>query len=262
MVGLFLVFRSAPAKMVDTCVPFQSVPVGAYVVETDYWNKTKCPGAQCLRIDDQTGTFTLTSDSYSCGYDVAAYPNILFGQAWGVTSAQKDLPAPVKTLQCVMSDWTIHPTDTGTWDAAYDIWASPDPHCGPHGFPGGLEIMVWLDYRNTHGWKNDLGTVSIEGVDWEVWQATMNDGKGSWQYVAYLPKTLMTSVKDLDLKKFLDDSQKRGYLRSDWYLYAVQAGNEMHSGGVPFTSEGFSVTVNKNNTAAFTFVPADPSIRK
>jgi hypothetical protein len=205
------------------------------------------------------GSFTLTSDSYSCGYNVAAYPNILFGQSWGVTSAQKDLPALVNTLSCMMSDWTIEPTDTGAWDAAYDLWLSPDAHCGAQGFPNGLEIMVWLDWREVHGWKNDLGTVSIGGVDWEVWESIMSDGKNSWQYVAYLPKTRMTSVKNLNLKKFVDDSQKRNYLQANWYFYAVQAGNEMHSEGTPFVSKDFSVTVNKDPKAKFTFVPAPAS---
>ena len=43
---------------------------------------------------------------------------------------------------------------------------------------------------------------------------------------------MVTSVTNLDLLSFIRDAQARGYLQSSWYLYAVQAGNELRSGGL------------------------------
>jgi Glycosyl hydrolase family 12 len=247
----------ALAGMVNDCESFKGVQVGHFYVGPDYWNKPKCPGDQCLKIDDKTGDFTVTSDNFSCGYNVASYPNILYGTAWGTNSGAKDLPAPLSAIQNVLSDWTIQTTHTGAWDAAYDIWLCSDHTCGTaDGFNGGAEVMIWLDYSSVNGWKYDLGTVSIQGVDWEVWQAEGGDpGKSKWQYVAYLAKTHMSSVKNLDIKKFLDDSVKRGFIQPSWWLYAVQAGNELHTQGVPFTSKGFSVTVNAPKIGLFTYTP-------
>jgi hypothetical protein len=55
---------------------------------------------------------------------------------------------------------------------------------------------------------------------------------------------MVTSVTDLDLNAFVRDAVTRGYAQDSWYLYAVQAGMEVRSGGMPFTSNSFSVTIN------------------
>ena len=115
--------------------------------------------------------------------------------------------------------------------------------------------MIWLDYRNTNGWQFDIGPATINGMNWEVWQYVGVTGGTKWQYVAYLAKTPTTSIKDFDLKKFLDDSQNRGFIKPSWYLYAVEVGNEFHSGGIPFTSKSFSVSVNKDCGAKPVFTP-------
>jgi len=258
--GLLLFSPKAFGGKVETCARYQGVTVGNYIVQTDYWNQDKCPGAQCLSVDDQTGSYTVTKGTFDCGYSVASYPSILYGSAFGSVSPNSDLPAQVSSLKCVNSSWSFQPTNTGAWDAAYDIWFCPDNTCGPSGFKGGLELMIWIDYRNTNGWKNDLGPVTIDGMDWEVWQF-MDEAGDHHQYVAYLPNPPMTSVENLDLKPFFDDSQARGYLKPSWYLYAVEVGNEMKKDGVPFTSKSFSVSVNKDCgvkpifTALPTFTP-------
>jgi len=229
---------------VETCDRYKSVIVGSYVVNTGYWNQEKCPGTQCLKVDDQTGNFTVTEGNYQCGdaYSVATYPSIIYGHAWGAQSLHSLLPAKVGDLQSVKSSWSFVPASTGRWDAAYDIWLSPSPKAGgTDGFNGGAEVMIWLDYQQTNGWKYDRGPVNIGGIVWEVWEWDLVTPTENHKYVAYLAKTMTTSVKNLDVKKFLDDCQSRGFIKPSWYLYAVEAGCEIHSGGIPFTSQGFSV---------------------
>jgi cellulose 1,4-beta-cellobiosidase len=112
------------------------------------------------------------------------------------------------------------------------------------GFPGGAEIMIWLDYQNTAGWQYDLGSVALGGHTWEVWEAIQTSGTTSWTYLAYLLKgPMVTSVSNLDLTAFFNDALARGYIQKSWYLYAVQAGIELRTGGVPFTNNSFSVSV-------------------
>jgi hypothetical protein len=167
---------SVPASRggtVDTCSPSQTVAVGPYVVQTDYWNRTKCPGTQCVNIDDQTGSFSVTQSTSICP-DVSSYPSVVYGKAWGINSAQGDLPAQISSLQCVSSSWDFTPTNTGSWDAAYDIWICPDSQCGSSGFNGGAEVMIWLDYRNAPGWHYDVGPVTLSGKTWELWQGDAN----------------------------------------------------------------------------------------
>jgi hypothetical protein len=251
---LFLAPR-AFGGTVTACERYQTVTVGSYIISTGYWNKDLCPGTQCLSIDDQTGSFTVTDATYSCGYNVAAYPSVLYGYAWGSHSPNCGLPAPLSELKCVNTSWSFQPTDTGRWDAAYDIWLCPDNSCGPGGFNNGAEVMIWLDYRNTGGWKDHVGSVTLDGMQWEVWTKAGEGSGDNHIYVAYLANTLTTSVKDMDIKPFLDDCQARGYVKPSWYLYAVEVGNEIASGGIPFTSKSFSVSVNKDCGAKAVYGP-------
>ena len=246
IVSLLLFTRQASSETINTCAPYQSVTIGSYIVQTDYWHKDLCPGTQYMSIDDQTGAFTVTKDTYNCGYNVAAYPDILYGCAFGSCSPHSDLPAQISSLNCVNTNWSFQPTHTGTWDAAYDIWICPDNTCEPSGFNGGLELMIWLDYTPAGAWQYDMGPVTVDGMNWEVWQFDGGSGADKHKYVAYLAKNKTTSIQNLDIKPFLNDCQVRGYVKPSWYLYAIEAGNEINSGGIPFTSKSFSVSVNKD----------------
>jgi hypothetical protein len=71
---------------ISTCAPQQNVRVGPYITQTDFWNQGKCPGTQCVDIDDQTGSFTVTQNTPICP-DVSSYPSMVYGRAWGQNSA-------------------------------------------------------------------------------------------------------------------------------------------------------------------------------
>jgi hypothetical protein len=237
-----------PAEVtVNTCQDFANVTVGSYVVQSDYWNKALCPGTQCMEINKATAAFTVTQGPAACGDNVATYPNVLYGCSFGNCSPASMLPMPVSALSTVTSSWdfSVGGTAKDQYDVAYDVWFCPDQSCGSSGFPKGAELMIWLDYKNTHGWQVDLGSVTLAGHTWEVWQATMGTGANSWTYLAYMIQSpMVTSVTDLDLNAFFRDAAARGYIQNSWYLYAIQAGNELRSGAIPYSSNSFSVSIN------------------
>lgn len=236
-----------PANTVSTCLDYASVTVGSYVVQANYWNKQVCPGTQCMDIDKSTGAFRVTKGPAACGDQVATYPNVLYGCSFGNCSPGSLLPMQVAELSSATSRWSfdVGGTDRDQYDVAYDIWFCPDNNCGGSGFPKGVELMIWLDYENVQGWENDLGQVTLAGHTWEVWQATMGSGADAWTYVAYLLKApMVTSVTDLDINAFFRDLATRGYIQNDWYLYAIQAGNELRTGGIPYDNHSFSVSIN------------------
>jgi hypothetical protein len=130
------------------------------------------------------------------------------------------------------------------------MWFCPDNNCAASGFPGGLELMVWLDYKNARGFKDHRGTVKLGGYDWDVWEAdpgilAAGSAIESWTYMDYIIKgQMVTSVTNLDLKAIIQDAVNRGYAQNSWYLYGIQAGAELRVGGIPFTSNSFSVSIN------------------
>lgn len=236
----FLSLSTAQGETIDTCSPNAMVTIGSYVVGTNYWNPRKCPGKQCLSIDNETGKFTVTKADFTCAPDVASYPFIFYGSHFGTGSPGTVLPMPLTDLKCVTSSWSFTPARNGSWDAAYDIWFSRGLSTAG-GFRGGAEMMLWLDYMgNVPPAGQKIGRVTIDGMGWTLWE-----GNIGWNYIAYLADKTVDSVDSLDLMAFLNDSLSRGYLDKDWYLAAVEAGNELRTGGVPFTSNSFSVAVNK-----------------
>jgi hypothetical protein len=128
------------------------------------------------------------------------------------------------------------------YNVAYDIFFCRDNTCGTNGFPNGTELMIWLDYQNVHGWNYDKGPVTLAGHHWELWQNPAESGKST--YLAYLIKDpMVTSVTDLDLMAFIRDALVRGYIQDSWYLYTIQAGDELRTGGLPYNNLSFSATV-------------------
>jgi len=239
--------RFPAAVTVNTCEDYANVSVGSYVVQSDYWNKSVCPGTQCMEINKTTAAFTLTQGPPACGDNVASYPNVLYGCSFGNCSPASVLPMQVSALSTVTSSWdfSVGGTTRDQYDVAYDIWFCPDASCGSSGFPKGAEMMIWLDYKNTHGWQYDLGSVNLAGHTWEVWQATMGTGANSWTYLAYMIQSpTVTTVNDLDLNAFFRDAAARGYIQNSWYLYAIQAGNELRTGAIPYSNNSFSVSIN------------------
>ena len=60
----------------------------------------------------------------------------------------------------------------------------------------------------------------------------------------------VTSVSNLDLLSFFQDAEARGLIKESWYLYAIQAGEEIRAGGTPFNSNSFSASVNGSSSGA------------
>lgn len=233
---------------VNTCAQFQAVTVTSYIVQTDFWNPTSCGGTQCVNINNATGAFNVYQGPTNCGSQVTSYPNIFTGNEEGYISPGGALPKQISALNSVTSSWNFTPggTSTDQWDIAYDIWLGPTASCTSSStFPcGGTELMIWVDYLNTTGWQTDDGPVTLSGSDWELWNATQTSGSNSWTYLAYLAKSPSSiPVANLNILAFIQDAINRGYIQSSWYLYSIPAGIELRTGGIPFTSNSFSVAI-------------------
>jgi hypothetical protein len=231
-------------SQITTCSPLETVAVGPYLIEANFWNWEVCHGVQCMVIDRGTGSFTVTQYP-DCG-NPFSFPNVLYGCSWDICSPDGTLPKQVGALTSATSSWSfsVGGTASDQWNVAYDIWFCSDDRCGSNGFPGGTELMIWLDYQNVGGWLYDQGPVSLAGSSWELWTATQTSTTGNWTYLAYLIQgPMVTSVSNIDLMAFVADARSRGYVQDSWYLYAVQAGIELRIGGIPYNHYSYSVSI-------------------
>jgi len=226
-----------PEPTVELCGRWDAREVagGRYRVINNVWGAET---AQCIKVGLETGNFTITRAGHDNGNDVAAYPAIYFGCHWGACTNNAGLPRRVQELAGVRTSWTLTPITTGRWNAAYDIWFSPVTNSS-NGYSGGAELMIWLNWNGgVMPGGSRVATVELAGATWEVWYADWD-----WNYIAYRRTTPTTSVRDLDLKAFIDDAVARGYIRPEWYLHAVETGFELWKGGAGLRSADFSVTV-------------------
>lgn len=236
----------------ESCEQYAGRTVGSYYIQSNYWNQDNCPGTQCIAINTSTGAFSVTEGGAPClGKEtVSSFPYVLYGCSYGNCSPGTVFPMQVSQVSSLTSSWSFESGATSTSDGynvALELWFCPDKTCGADGFPNGFELMLWLDYRNAHGWKDHLGTTNLAGYTWDLWLGQMAAGGKTegWGYTNYIiqPNTVQ-SVSNLDLNAFIKDALARGFIQSSWYLYGIQAGIEVRKGGLPFNSKSFSVTVN------------------
>lgn len=222
-----------PAGGEQVCGKTESgpTPSGEYEVQNNIWGSDE---PQCVRIFD-TGFEVLDADHDDNG-GVAAYPSIWSGCWHGTCTAGTVLPKPVGELGPVTSSWSVRiPDDQVRWNAAYDLWFSPTrSDTGADG----TELMIWLDFGEVAPIGEQTATVTIGGIDWDVWTGT----NGAVQVISYVATRGLRAVTDLPLNDFMDDAIARNALEAGWSLACVQAGFEPWSKGAGLATTSFEVT--------------------
>ncbi|MEM2186599.1 MAG: hypothetical protein QXF69_03085 [Thermofilaceae archaeon] len=210
---------------------------GEYRVCNNVWGTGAGVGRQVIEVDPDSTYFKVVEATHN-SQNVAAYPFIYKGCHWGSCTKGSGLPVRVKELRAARSTWSIGVESVGgVWNAAYDIWFSRAGASSPE---GGAELMIWI---NRGGGARPAGrrvaTLEIGGVVWEVYYANL-----SWNYIAFLAAQPLESV-DLDIKAFIDEAVRMGYIDPEWFLDAIEAGFEIWRGGVGLTTLSFSASIER-----------------
>ena len=222
-----------PAGGTKECEKFGSAPTpsGGYEVQNNIWGSDK---PQCVRIFD-TGFEVLDADHEDNG-GVASYPSIWSGCWHGTCTEGTALPKPLDQLGVITTSWAVQiPDDQEKWNAAYDVWLSPT---GNDEGADGTELMIWLDHGDVAPIGEKGATVTLGGIEWEVWTGT----NGAVKVISYVAAQGLRQVTDLPLNDFLDDAAERGMLEKTWSLACVQAGFEPWTKGAGLATTSFEVT--------------------
>jgi hypothetical protein len=219
------------------CDRFGTVDVNGkeYVVQNNEWNSsdTQCVGVKGTAFVVSRANFGLATNG-----PPASYPAIFKGCHWGNCTSGSGLPAQVASLPAVTSSWTVTVPTTGAFDVAYDVWFNRTPSTS--GQPDGTELMIWLNHGGgVQPAGSQVGTVSLAGATWNVWQGPMS----GWKYIAYQRTEPTTSVNDLDIRAFIRDAVGRGAIDPSLYLIAIEAGFELWRGGQGFATNSFSAVI-------------------
>lgn len=223
------------AEIVELCNGAStSVMDGEYNVMNNVWGAST---AQCLEVDLE-GTYwkVSLSEHNNPGGSVASYPAIFKGDHWGWSTIKNNpFPKKIIDIESAPFTWIICTEDIpGTWNASFEAWFDSTGT----GYQYNGELMIWINYGGGAGPGGSfVGTANIDGHTWYVYYAAW-----SWNYIAYKIKNVVDTV-NLDLRDFVHDAVKRGYLDPEWYMRNMEAGFEIWRQGQGLTTYHYEADI-------------------
>jgi hypothetical protein len=216
---------------------------GKYMVQNNLYNAMG--GSQCVTAGWDMGAnagFVVNPVNVNIppGGAPASYPSVVLGWHYGRFYGSYGTARQLQAITSIPSSWSFTVPAMGRYNASYDAWIHPT-NANPMDPRGGVELMIWLNQRDTTPIGTIGPTVMIGGSAWAVWYGP-NDG--GWTTVSYVRAGNTTSVSNLDLKPFFADAQQRGYVTASSYLLSVQAGFEIWEQNQSMTTNSYSVAIN------------------
>lgn len=261
IIGLVLAFGPGAfaATGPDGGVVTWNAPVcGAGYVPTDlghgdYFNTYNAPDhSTCVTVERHSLNWYVSAAN---GTRLWGYPNMSSGIEWGKYTCYDGRSAyPGHGSQCMR--YPVEESADGdpvtsighVWphlaqgDVAYDVWFNKT-YVTPAalGQPDGAEVMIWLQHPGIV-LRNVLWSVTIGGHRWHVigWTAAHN-GK-TWNYLAYVAASPLSSLAPLHLNGVFADAIGHGRLSARWYLTAIDFGEEIARGGNGFAVRDYALS--------------------
>lgn len=222
---------------------------GDYRVENNTWGKGNLSGwSQCIGIEpaiDGAITAHWTWDWLNAGYNVKAYPEIIFGQKPGGATTTKALPIRLSDIDLLTVSYDVSSSNSGSGNVAFDIWLTDNPDPMIFGTPPIThEIMVWLDQQGGLGPSGNFKErVTINGSIYAVFVAP-KWGEG-WEYVAFFSPESRLGAGTVDLGSLLEYMQQKNLATGAEYLASIEFGNEIATGSGETMVKSYSVSLTK-----------------
>jgi hypothetical protein len=226
------------------CQNLQTIDLtGRYMVQNNLYNAMG--GTQCTTAAWDMGAnaglvVNPVNVNVPSGGAPASYPSIVLGWHYGRYYGSYTAARPFSQIASIPSSWTFTVPPSGRYNASYDAWIHPS-NANPGDPTGGVELMIWLNKRDTTPIGSSVGTVMIAGTSWDVW---FGNNAGGWTTVSYIRATNTSSVSNLDLYAFFGDAAQRGYTTAASYLLGIQAGFEIWQQNEAMTVNSYTISIN------------------
>jgi len=207
-----------------------------YIVRNDVFY----PERECIKLPRHTVGFQVTkSGADSHVDDNEAFPEVVYGCAWGVCTYHSSLPRKVYRITSLhtslSTSWRKAP---GWFNVAYDIWFG---HLHEyHGQVRGAEMMIWLGTKR-FGTPTKDPIVRIDGQRWYYARHLACNQFGCWNYVLFRRVVPATSEKWLSIVPFIHYAETRRQVNYRWFLKSVDAGFEIWQKGNGLTIHSYRV---------------------
>jgi hypothetical protein len=207
-----------------------------YIVRNDVF----FPERECIRLERPGPGFTVVrSHANSHVPDNEAFPEVVYGCAWGVCSPHTVLPRRISRFKNLVTSWGANwRRAPGKFNVAYDIWFG---HLHTiHGHANGAELMIWLGTKR-FGTPFGAPTYLIDGHRWYYGRHTACDIYGCWNYVVFRRVQPSTHANHLGLLPFIHFAERRNQISPWWFLKSIDVGFEIWQGGHGLAVHSYSV---------------------
>lgn len=235
---------TAPAYGTQQCAALGTVELpGRYMVQNNLYNPMG--GSQCVTAGWDNAAiagFTVNPVSVNipAGSAPASYPSVVLGWHYNRFYGSYTAARRLEQITSIPSSWAFTVPAVGRYNASYDAWLHPS-NPNPANPGGGVELMIWLNQRDTTPIGTVGPTVMIGGAAWAVWTGP---NAGGWTTISYVRAGNTTSVTNLDLRDFFIDAATRGVVSASTYLLGVQAGFEIWEQNQTMVSNAYTIAIN------------------
>ena len=232
--------KKAPSTLL--CRPYDRRTVKrsgtSYILRNDVFSTDH----ECLKVHNRGVGFTVVKSTANAHTgDTDAFPEVVYGCAWGLCSPGSMLPRRVTRFAQLKSSWsTSWRKAPGHFDVAYDIWFG---HRGTiHGQALGAELMIWLGTKR-FGVPTQNPILRIGGQRYYYARHKACNDFGCWNYILFRRVTPTAHVQHLNLMPFIRKAQHFNQVGKHWWLKSIDAGFEIWNGGRGLGVHNFEVRV-------------------
>ena len=221
------------------CDPWAQEPYGDYLIENNVWGQgTINEFSQCIFITNDS-SFGWTWDWPDVGYNVKAYPEIIFGKKpWSANSTTNELPLKIGNVETFEVNFDLNIEASGNYNLAFEFWVIEDSISNQDQITN--EVMIWTTNSLLQPAGEQIAVFFSDGYYYDLFRAEFND----WIYYAFVSQTDQQEGT-LNVHNFINYMVATGYLNPNEYLASFELGNEIVNGSGQTNIRQYSISVNQ-----------------
>ena len=221
------------------CDPWAQEPYGDYLIENNVWGQgTISEFSQCIFTTNDS-SFGWTWDWPDAGYNVKAYPEIIFGKKpWSANSTTNELPLKIGNVETFEVNFDLNIEASGNYNLAFEFWITEDSISNQDHIT--TEVMIWTANSLLQPAGEQISVFFSDGYYYDLYKAEFDD----WIYYAFVSQTDQ-QAGTLHVHNFINYMLATGHLNPNKYMASFELGNEIVNGSGQTNIQQYSISVNE-----------------
>lgn len=221
------------------CDPWAQRSFGDYLIENNVWGQGEINDySQCI--------FTTNDSSFGwnwswpdVGYNVKAYPEIIFGKKpWSTTSTTYELPMKISMVETFEVNFDLTIEASGNYNLAFEFWVTEDSMSSQDQITN--EVMIWTTNNLLQPAGEQIAVFFSDGHYYDLYRAEFDD----WIYYAFVSQ-IDQYEGTLDIQNFINYLLATDHLDPNEYLASFELGNEIVNGSGQTNIRNYTISINE-----------------